>query len=301
MKILVTGSTGFVGSAVVSKLKAKKHDVVRLVRPQSSSTFEEPTVRWDPGVGTIEKEGLRDLDGVVHLAGENISTGRWTAAKKSRIRGSRVKGTHILAEALAELEKPPKVLVSTSAIGYYGDRGGEILTESSPSGKDFLSEVSRDWEGATEPVKKKGVRVVLLRLGVVLSTRGGALAKMLTPFRFGLGGRIGDGKQYMSWITLDDTSGVVMRALEDGSLNGPVNVVTPNPVTNREFTRTLGRVLSRPTPFPMPGFVARVLFGEMADALLLSSSRVEPEALKKAAHAFQSPELEAALRGILKG
>jgi hypothetical protein len=235
----------------------------------------------------------------VHLAGENIAAGRWTVEKKARIRDSRVKGTKTLCEALAQLSQPPKVLVSASAIGYYGDRGAELLWENSALGTGFLAEVCQAWEEATRPAMEKGIRVVLLRIGVVLSPAGGALAKMLLPFKLGLGGIIGSGKQYMSWIALDDVVGTIDHVLITDTLQGPVNAVAPHPVTNSEFTKTLRRVLRRPTLFPMPAFAARLAFGEMADELLLASTRVEPKRLIATEYRFRYPELEDALRHLL--
>jgi len=296
MKILVSGSTGLVGSALVSFLASGGHEVVRLVRGRLKPGVVE--VPWDPQAGTIEAAKLEGLDAVVHLAGENIA-GRWTAAKKARIRSSRVEGTRLLAEALAGLKRPPKTLVCASAIGYYGDRGDEVLREDSPSGAGFLAAVCRDWEAAAHAAAEKGIRVVQLRIGVVLSPAGGALARMLTPFKLGLGGRIGPGSQFMSWIAIDDLIGAIHHALTTEPLRGPVNAVAPRAVTNREFTKTLGRVLARPTIFPMPAFAARLAFGEMADELLLASARVEPAKLVSSGYRFRTPELEAALRHLL--
>jgi hypothetical protein len=235
----------------------------------------------------------------VHLAGDNIASGRWTAAKKASIRNSRVQGTTVLCEALAQLVKPPKVLLSASAIGYYGDRGATTLREESPPGTGFLAEVCQAWEAATAPAVQRGIRVVYLRFGMVLSAAGGALAKMLTPFRLGLGGVVGTGKQYMSWIALDDVLGVIPHALSTETLHGPVNVVAPQAVTNQEFTTALGQVLRRPTKLPMPAFAARLLFGEMADALLLASTRVAPVRLLASGYTFHYPELEEALQHLL--
>jgi hypothetical protein len=235
----------------------------------------------------------------VHLAGDNIASGRWTAVKKASIRTSRVQGTTVLCEALAQLVNPPKVLLSASAIGYYGDRGETTLREESPPGTDFLAEVCQAWEAATAPAVQRGIRVVRLRFGIVLSPAGGALAKMLTPFRLGLGGVVGTGKQYMSWITLDDVLGVIHHALNTETLQGPVNAVAPQPVTNQEFTSTLGKVLRRPTRLPLPAFAARLLFGEMADALLLASTRVVPARLVTSRYTFRHPALEEALQHLL--
>jgi uncharacterized protein (TIGR01777 family) len=297
MHVLVTGSTGFIGSALVSFLTTGGHQVTRLVR--STPRPGQAEVYWYPEAGNIATPGLEGFDAVVHLAGENIASGRWTAAKKARIRDSRVQGTHLLCEALAQLVSPPRVLVSASAVGYYGDRGEEVLRENSRPGRDFLADVCRAWEAATTPAAQRGIRVVNLRFGIVLSAAGGALTRMLLPFKIGAGGTIGSGQQYMSWITLDDVIGVVHHALLTESLQGPVNTVTPQPVTNRTFTRTLGRVLRRPTWAHMPAFVARAVFGEMADALLLASTRVEPARLNDTNYTFRYPELDGALRHVL--
>ena len=296
MKVLVTGSTGLVGSALVSFLTAGGHQVVRLVRRQPAPGAAE--VRWEPAAGTVDTAGLEGLDAVVHLAGETI-TGRWTPARKARMRDSRVKGTRLLADSLARLARPPKVLVCASAIGYYGNRGLEVLREDSGPGTGFLPEVCRAWEAASQPAAQKGIRVVHLRIGVVLSEAGGALKQMLLPFKLGMGGRLGSGQQYMSWIAMDDLVGVIQHSLTTESLRGAVNAVAPRAVTNLEFTKTLGRVLGLPTIFPLPGFMVRLAFGELADALLLASARVEPARLAASGFRFQHPELEAALRHLL--
>jgi len=237
-------------------------------------------------------------DGVVHLAGENIA-GRWTPAKKRKIHESRKRGTQTLCDALAPMAKRPRVLVCASAIGIYGDRGEEWITEESETGRGFLADVCRDWEAATESAARAGVRVVNLRIGVVLSPRGGALGKTLLPFKLGVGGVVGDGRQYWSWIEIDDLVAVILHALTDERLRGPVNAVAPNPVTNREYTKTLGRVLRRPTMLPLPAFVARLAFGEMADAVLLAGARVQPKRLQAAGYRFRFPQLEGALRHLL--
>lgn len=296
MNILITGSTGFIGSALVSSLTTGGHRVTRLVR--SKPRIGEGEVFWNPEVGSIEAPGLEGLDAVVHLAGERI-TGRWTAEKKARILDSRIKGTRLLSESLARLAQPPEVLVCASAIGYYGDRGDEQLSEGSARGTGFLSDVCREWEAAAEPALKQEIRVVHLRIGVVLSPVGGALATMLSPFQMGVGGKIGSGRQYMSWVSLDDLIGIIHHAFTTETLTGPVNAVAPHPVTNLEFTKTLGRVLGRPTLFSVPAFAARLAFGEMADALLLASARVEPVRLLASGYAFRHPELEGALRHLL--
>ena len=295
MKILVTGASGLVGSALVPLLRADGHEVARLVRSAPAAG----DVQWDPDAETLGAESLEGFDGVVHLAGENIASGRWSAEKKRRIRESRVRGTRLLARTLAERQRPPRALVSVSAVGFYGDRGEEELTEDSPAGTGFLSEVCSSWEAATEAVEGKGVRVVHARLGMVLSKRGGALAKMLTPFKLGVGGVIGNGRQYMSWITLDDAAAALAHLLAADTVTGPVNVVAPAPVTNREFTATLGRALRRPAVFPVPGFMARLAFGEMAEALLLASARVKPEKLLGSGYAFRHGSLTEGLRHVL--
>jgi uncharacterized protein (TIGR01777 family) len=297
MKILVTGSTGLIGSALVPFLTTGGHRVVCLVR--STPKPGDTKVYWDPEAGSIDTASLEGLDAVVHLAGENIAAGRWTTAQKARIRNSRVQGTRLLCESLARLTQTPKVLLCASAIGYYGDRGEEILQEESPPGSGFLAEVCCEWEAATEPAAQKGIHVVHLRIGVVLSPAGGALAKMLLPFRLGAGGIVGSGQQYWSWIARDDVVGAIHHALMTEALQGPVNVVAPQAVTNREFTKVLGSVLARPTLLPMPGFAARLAFGEMADALLLASTRVDPKQLLAAGYTFHYPELAGALRHLL--
>jgi uncharacterized protein (TIGR01777 family) len=293
---MLTGSNGLIGRALLPFLASDGHHVVRLVRSQTQAG--DGQVLWDPAAGAIDTEKLEGLDAVVHLAGETI-VGRWTAQKKARILESRAQGTRLLSESLVQRTNPPKVFASASAIGFYGDRGDEIVNESSPPGSLFLSEVSTAWEAATEPAARAGIRVVKLRFGVVLSGEGGGLAEMLLPFKMGAGGRLGSGRQYMSWVALDDVLGAVRHVLLSEALRGPVNVVAPNPVTNLEFTQTLGRVLRRPTIFPVPGFAVRLVFGEMADNLLLASARVEPSRLLATGYQFQFPRLEAALRHVL--
>ena len=297
MKIVVSGSHGLVGSALCELLTKNGHEVIRLVR--HARTIGAPEIEWHPNKGLIGKEKLEGLDAVVHLAGENIAEGRWTAEKKQAIRDSRVNGTALLSESLTTLKRPPEVFVSASAIGYYGNRGDELLTETSTPGNDFLAGVCQEWEKAARPAAEKGIRTVLTRFGIILAENGGALAKMLTPFRMGIGGRIGNGKQWMSWIALDDVVGGIQSLIHDRFVTGPVNFVSPFPVTNAEFTKTLGSVLSRPTFFPVPAFGARLAFGEMADALLLGSQRVEPAVLTSRGFGFQLPKLEPALKHIL--
>jgi len=297
MKVLITGSTGLLGSALVSSLARDGHEVVRLAR--SAHPKLENVIAWDPEAGLLDAAALEGMGAVVHLAGENIGAGRWTAERKRRILESRMKGTKLLAESLTRLARPPRCLVSASAVGFYGDRGQEILREDSPAGTGFLPEVCTGWERAAQPVTAGGIRLVTLRIGIVLSSRGGALARMLLPFRLGLGGRIGSGRQYMSWIDLDDLIRIFRHSMATDSLSGPVNAVAPNPVTNREFTRALARILSRPAIFVMPAFAARIALGEMAEELLLASARVLPAALLGSEFSFQFPQIEAALAHAL--
>jgi uncharacterized protein (TIGR01777 family) len=295
MRIIVSGSTGLIGSALVPFLTTAGHDVTKLVR---SGNFTG-AVQWNPEAGMIDRPGLEGCDAVVHLAGENIAARRWTAAQKARIRDSRVTGTRLLSEALAALAHPPKVLVSASAIGYYGDRGDEVLREDSAPGTGFLADTCRQWESSTDPVTRKGIRVVHIRTGIVLSSSGGALGKMVLPFKMGVGGKIGSGRQYMSWITLSDLCAAILHCIQAGTLHGAVNTVSPTPVTNLEFTKTLGRVLSRPTIFPLPAFAARIVLGEMADGLLLASARVEPAKLLATRFGFQHKDLQSGLKSVL--
>jgi len=294
MRILVSGASGTVGSALVPALEDAGHQVVRLVR-RPPATNE---IRWDPAI-PLDPAAIEGFDGVVHLAGESIA-GRWTAAKKTRIRNSRIQGTRTLAEALAKTTQRPRVLVSASAVGYYGDRGDEVLTENSPSGSGFLAEVARGWEQATEPTAAAGIRVVVLRFGMILSPTGGGLAQMLSPFRMGLGGRMGSGRQWWSWITIDDVAGAIQYALNSEALRGTFNTVAPQPVRNAEFTRALGQVLSRPTIFAMPTFVVRLIFGEMGDELLLASQRVDSSKLQSSGYLFRHAELKTGLAELLQ-
>ncbi len=300
MKILVTGASGLVGSRLVPELKAQGHQVVGLTRDKAK--LQAGTAFWNPIEGYVDPEALSGCDAAVNLAGESIASGRWNERRKQAIRQSRVDSTTTIAKALAGLEPKPRVLINASAVGYYGSRGDEALDETSSTGSgDFLSSVCRDWEAATEPAREAGIRVVMTRFGVILSKQGGALATMLTPFKLGLGGKIGSGGQYMSWIAIDDVVGAIVHCLNSESLVGPANIVAPEPVTNAEFTKTLGRVLSRPTIFPMPGFAAKLVFGEMGDELLLSGQRVRPARLLEAGYVFKYPELEAALGHVLYG
>ena len=296
MRVAVTGATGLIGSALVPFLRGGGHEVAPL-RRQGAGAAAGPG--WDPATGALSAGALDGVDAVVHLAGENIAGGRWTAARKARIRDSRVDGTRRLCEALAALPHPPSTLVAASAIGFYGDRGDEQVDESSASGAGFLADVCRAWEAAAAPARAAGIRVVQLRIGIVLTPAGGALGQMLLPFRLGAGGVIGSGRQYMSWVALDDVLGGVLHALCTEGLAGPVNMVAPTPVTNAVFTKTLGRVLRRPTLVPLPAVGARLAFGEMADALLLASTRVDAARLRDDGFVFGYPDLEDALRHLL--
>jgi uncharacterized protein (TIGR01777 family) len=294
MNILVSGSTGLIGTALVSSLEKDGHTVKRLVRKSPASENE---IFWDPG-SKIDSSKLEGFDAVVHLAGESIM-GRWNEEKKAKIRNSRVEGTKSLAQGLASTSNPPKVWICASAIGYYGDRGNELLKEDSPPGTSFLAEACREWESATAAAADKGIRVVNTRFGIVLSDKGGAVKQMLTPFKIGVGGKVGSGKQFYSWIALEDLVEGAKHVFKNETLKGPVNFVSPNPVTNEEFTRILAKVLCRPAVLPMPAFAARKVFGEMADALLLASAKVEPSKLLESHYPFRYPELEGALRNIL--
>jgi uncharacterized protein (TIGR01777 family) len=296
-RILITGSSGLVGAALLPFLTTGGHRVARLVR--RAEQVNATSLLWSPQTGIADLGALEGFDAVIHLAGESIASGRWTPQKKAAIRDSRVQGTQLLCEALAKLQQPPNVLVSASAIGYYGDRDDAYLQEDSPPGHDFLAGVCRDWEAATTPASARGIRVVNLRLGIIQSLAGGALAKMLTPFQLGAGGIMGHGHQYMSWVTLDDVIGAIHHAIMTATLQGPVNAVAPEPVTNRIFTRTLGQILKRPTLLPMPAAVAHLAFGDMAEALLLSSARVQPVKLQDTGYAFRHRTLEDGLRHVL--
>ncbi len=299
MKILITGSTGLLGSALVARLEKDAHTIVRMVRDRQK--VGPGHVYWSSEApDPIDREALEGFDAVVHLAGETVAQ-RWSPERKHRIRNSRVQGTGILVQNFRELGHPPKVMLCASAIGYYGERGDEVVNEQSPRGKGFLSSVCRDWEDAALSYADTGARVVCMRLGVVLGRGGGALAKMLPPFRLGLGGVLGPGTQYMSWIHLQDVVGAIHYMLENEDLAGPVNLAAPNPVTNREFTRTLGKVLKRPTVFPLPGFLLQFAMGEMARETLLSSTRVEPAALVQAGFRFSFPQLRPALEDLITG
>jgi hypothetical protein len=295
LTVAVSGASGLVGGALVPFLTTGGHRVRRLVRGQPQAG----DIAWAPGQGEMDMIALEGVDAVVHLAGAPIAEGRWTEERKDLIRRSRVEGTRVLCESLARLARPPKVLVSASAMGFYGSRGDEVLTESSPPGEGFLAGVTREWEAATAPAEQAGIRVVHLRLGVVLSAAGGALAKMLPAFLAGAGGRIGDGQQWMSWVSLEDVLGLIHSALFTPGLRGPVNAVAPQPVRQEELARTLGQVLSRPAVMPLPAPAVRAAFGEMGQETLLLSSRIRPEVAERQGFTFLHPTLEQALRFTL--
>jgi uncharacterized protein len=298
LRILITGSSGLIGSALTSFLAARGHEILPIIRARDK--IPAHAIPWNPSAGTLPLEALEGADAVIHLAGENIAGGRWTADRKHRILESRRRGTSLLVDSLSRLSAPPRVLISASAIGYYGNRGEEVLKENSSPGQGFLADVCREWEEAAGPAAQKGIRLVMARTGLVLSSAGGVLSRIVLPYRMGLGGRIGNGRQYMSWIALDDLTRAIYHAIQKEDITGPMNAVAPRPVTNLEFTETLGRVLSRPMLFPLPAAAARLLLGEMADALLLASARVEPASLLNSGFRFQYPDLDSALRHALK-
>lgn len=292
MKVLITGASGLIGTALQSSLRAKGHKLLLATRDEPK---DEEHIQWDAEKGFTDPEKLEGVDAVVHLAGEPIAGLRWTDDKKKAIRDSRVDGTRSVIEAISKLDEPPKVLVAASAIGYYGERGDDELTERSAAGTGFLPEVCKEWEAESRRAEDAGIRTVLLRTGLVLSKDGGALGTMLLPFRMGVGGVVGSGKQWMSWISLDDHIAAIEFAVENENLRGAVNSVSPNPVTNEEFTKTMGDVLYRPTFIPLPEFAVSMLMGEMGDALLLTSTKVIPKRLDDAGFEFKFPELKAAL------
>ncbi len=298
MKIIISGVSGLVGSALTAAFRAEGHSVRHLVRPGRPLAAHE--IRWDPLSAQVDVPRLEGADAVVHLSGANISEERWTPARKQVLRSSRVDSTHVLVDSLAQLRQPPQVFVSASAVGYYGNRGDELLTESSQHGDDFLALLARDWETEANRAQRTGIRTVILRFGVILSGHGGALPQMIPPFKLGIGGRFGSGQQWLSWVALEDVIGIMRLATGDSVLRGPVNAVAPGPVRNADFARIVGRVLHRPTVFPTPAFALRLALGEMADALLLASQRVVPEKLLKTNYAFEFSDLEKTLRTILR-
>ena len=296
MKIAIAGASGLVGSALIPSLTHDGATITRLVR----STPKSGEIEWHPNQDHLNVQSLEGFDVIINLAGENIAGGRWTDEQKRKIRDSRVSGTHLLSEAIAKMSVKPSAFLCASATGIYGDRDDEILDEQSESGGGFLAGVCREWEKACEPAIKAEVRVVNLRLGPVIAREGGMLAKLLTPFKMGMGGKVGSGKQYISWVGLDDVVNAIKLAINDQSIRGPLNIVSPNPVTNEEFTRTLGHVLNRPTALAVPAFAARLAFGEMADEMLMASQKVLPRKLSANGFQFQYPELEEALKKYVR-
>jgi len=293
-RVLVSGASGTIGNELVPVLNSRGFEVFTLSRKASGKR----SIPWDPD-RTLPSSSVSDFDAVLHLAGESI-VGRWTEAKKQKIHDSRINGTRHLAEALAAAPQRPRVFIAASAIGYYGDRGTETLREQSPPGHCFLSDVCRQWEAATQAAANAGIRTAHTRFGIVLSKKGGALRAMLTPFRLGLGGRVGTGDQYWSWIHVQDVVGAILHIMKTDLLQGPINCVAPKPVTNSDFTRVLASVLSRPAIAPLPAFAARLALGEMADELLLASQRVEPAVLISSGYPFRFPDLRAALKNVLQ-
>ena len=295
MKIVISGASGLIGKELCDRLHQKDHEILRLVRREVQ---DENEIFWEPLAGEIDAEKLESVDGVVHLAGENIA-GYWTKGKKERIERSRVAGTTLLAKAIAGLKNPLRIFVCASAIGFYGDRGEEVVTEESPAGEGFLVDVSKKWEGAAQACIDKDIRTCLLRIGIVISPKGGALKAMLPAFKMGVAGRIGDGMQYMSWISISDLVSVICECLESEKYDGVINAVAPKAVTNLEFTKALGRVLKRPTIFPLPAFVVKTIFGEMGREVLLRGTNVKPRVLLDARFEFEHEELEGCLRDLL--
>ncbi len=293
MKIVVSGASGLVGTALARRWSGT-HSVVGLGRRPTPGGAQ-----WDPAAGALDPAAVSGADAVVHLAGAGIADRRWSDSVKQAIRDSRVRGTSLIARSMVAADAPPPVLICASAIGYYGDRGNAVLDEDSEPGQGFLSKVSLEWEAAADPAREAGLRVVHLRIGIVLSKHGGALKQMLLPFKLGVGGKLGDGSQYMSWIGLEDLTRIIEYAIEQPTMQGAINAVAPTPATNADFTKALGRVLGRPTIFPVPGFGVRLLFGEMGDALLLGSTRVVPTRLAATDFRFEHPDLDSALRAAL--
>jgi uncharacterized protein len=304
MRILVSGSTGFLGTSLIDALEREGHTILPLVRPDSgrrdAARVGKQTVPWDPVGGRFDAMGAEGADALVHLAGASIADGRWNAARKNLLRTSRIEATRHLIGALSKLNQPPRVIVASSASGYYGDRGDETLTETSAPGNDFLSALCRAWEAESARGAEFGARVVMLRFGIILATHGGALPRMALPFKLGAGGQLGSGRQWISWLTLPEAVDIIRFALSTSGLTGATNAVVPNPVQNADFTRILAKTLHRPALFPAPAFALRLALGEMADALLLASQRVKPSRLEQAGYRFAQPELAAALAEVFR-
>jgi uncharacterized protein (TIGR01777 family) len=304
MRILVSGSTGFLGTTLIATLEREHHTIAALVRPQTGRTktnrAQAQSIRWDPVAGEFDAAAAEGFDALVHLAGASIADGRWNPARKNLLRSSRIDATRHLIGALSKLQSPPRVIVAASAIGYYGDRGEEILTEASAPGSDFLAGLCREWEAETARAAEFGARVVNLRFGIILAAHGGALPRMALPFKMGVGGRLGTGKQWMSWLTLGEAAAMIRFAIGNAALAGAANAVTPGPVQNAEFTRVLAKTLHGPALFPAPAFALRLALGEMADALLLSSQRVLPSKLDQCGYKFVQPNLTKALAEIFQ-
>ena len=303
MKIIISGASGLVGHELTTALRAEGHRVLRLTRSwrQSSETsaVSADTIAWDPSSAKVYARALESADAVINLNGASISGGRWTAKRKALLRSSRLDSTRLLVDAVGRLKDKPRIFLSASAVGFYGSRGDEILTEASGPGGDFLSALARDWETEANRAASFGIRTAILRFGVILAREGGALPQMVRPFRFGVGGRLGDGSQWLSWIAIDDVIRIVKFMISDARLTGPVNLVAPAPVQNAEFARIVGKLLHRPAVVPAPAFALRLALGEMADSLLLASQRAYPEKLLRAGYSFQFGEIESALRAIL--
>ncbi len=297
MRVAVSGSHGLVGTALVGALGDLGHQVLCLVR--ASPDPSAGRLLWDPLSGEVDTESLEGVDAVVHLAGENVAAGRWTARRKEAIRNSRVQGTRILSEALAAMRNPPRVLIQASAMGIYGDRGDDLLDEQAPPGEGFLADMATEWEAQSLPAEEAGIRVLLPRISLVLAREGGAFPRLQKPFRLGVGGKLGTGRQWMSWIHLDDLVAVLLQGLDREDWRGPLNACTSHPVRNLDLSHALGRRLHRPTAFPVPAFVLRILLGEMAESLLLASLRMRPAVLEAAGFPFRYPDLESVLDGLL--
>ncbi len=304
MRILISGSTGFLGTSLIGALESQGHTIARLVRPETASRAvtgaPAQSIRWDPVTEQFDAAAAEGADALVHLAGAPIAGRRWNASRKNLLRSSRIAATRHLIAALSKLQRPPRVIAAASGIGYYGNRGDEILTETSPSGNDFLSALCREWEAETARGTEFGARVVSLRFGIILAAHGGALPRMMTPIQLCVGGRLGSGKQWMSWLTLEETVRIIQFALTSAGLTGPVNAVTPNPAQNAEFTRILAKTLHRPALFPAPAFALRLALGEMADALLLASQRAMPSKLSASGYQFLQPDLAKGLLEVLR-